>query len=133
MKKIAFTFAFILFNTLLFAQTKEQAIMALRTEEHTKVSIEENTVIFNDHHGALENIESYEYLALELAEGLYHQMSDQTFTPYFNALFSEGYVYQNIIDCKNGITLNLNASPEGIGVKITKYPEGVVADEYYEF
>lgn len=133
MKKIIFTFAFTLINCLLFAQSKEQAIIALRSEEHTKVSIEDNQVIFEDHFDAINNIENYEFLALELAEGLYNQMSDQVFNTYFNILFAEGYTYKNIVACENGITLNLEASPEGIGISIIKYPEGEVANEYYSF
>ncbi|OHX66109.1 hypothetical protein [Flammeovirga pacifica] len=133
MKKLILFVSFILINITLSAQSKEQAIMALRAEEHTKVTIEDNTVIFTDHFSAIEDVENYNYLALELAESLYNQMCDEQQNYYFNALFTEDLDYQNIIECKNGVILNLKADTKGIQVVITTYPDGEVANEYFSF
>ncbi|WP_281616399.1 hypothetical protein [Flammeovirga sp. SubArs3] len=112
-------FLLTILSSISFAQTKEQAMIALRAEEHTKVEIDEHMVTFRDHTGEINNIQNFEYLALELAEALYLQMSDHVYNPYFNAIFSEGYSYRNIIECKGGLELILNASPTEIVVSIT--------------
>ncbi|ANQ49173.1 hypothetical protein KMW28_07195 [Flammeovirga yaeyamensis] len=133
MKKLITLSIFLLFQITSFAQTKEIAIMALRSEEHTKVTLEDDTVVFTDHFNALENIEDYDFLALELAESLFHQMCNEEQTKYFNTLFAENLKYQNIIECKGGTILNLTADNKGIKVVITTYPEGEVANEYFKF
>lgn len=128
---ILLSFLFVL-SFQLKAQTLQQSMMALRFEDHTKVDIVDSTVVFHDHTGELKDIKDYNYFALELAEGLYKQMSDQVFNAYFNAIFVENMTYQNIIKSEDGTVITMSASPTNISVKITKYPEGIVADESFD-
>lgn len=116
-----------------YTQTKEQAMLALRSEEHTKVEVIDTVVVFHDHIDSLRNVNNYNFFALELAESLYKQMADNMYTPYFNALFSEGYIYRNIIESQDGTIITIEASSKYIDVEIIKYPSKEVIHELFEF
>ena len=131
--KVSLMFLYVLFCFPSNSQTLNQAMMALRSNEHSKVEIIDSAVVFYDQIDSLKNVPNFDYLALELAESLYKQMSEPVYNPYFNAIFRDGFLYKNHIESSDQTVINITASPDGIIVKIINDHTGESADELFEF